>query len=45
MLKMKNLKKLTLGLGALSIAENAGSIIGGIKKYVLIKRLDLQARY
>jgi hypothetical protein len=37
----KNLKKLTYGLGALAIAENAGSVIAGLQKYVFIKRLDL----
>ena len=40
-----NLKKLTYGLGALSIASNVGNVLGGIQKYVLLKRLDLIKRY
>lgn len=41
----KNLKKLTYGLGALSLASNVGNVLGGLHKYVLLKRLNLMERY
>lgn len=37
----ENLTKLTYGLGALSLASNISNVLGGLHKYVLLKRLNL----
>jgi 17beta-estradiol 17-dehydrogenase / very-long-chain 3-oxoacyl-CoA reductase len=45
MISKTNAKKLLLGTGALTIAGNVANAVGGLHKYVLLKRLDLHARY
>ena len=44
-MKKTNAKKLLYGMGALTIAGNIATAVGGLHKYVLLKRLDLHARY
>lgn len=41
----EKLEKLTYAAGKLALADQALNVMGGLQKYVFLKRLDLMARY